>query len=71
MDRVNSAGILRSDLLQALQSPAMVRNARVTDTCILCRRNKVNAAGLCEVCYSLLNGAELRLATRWLSGEGP
>ena len=71
MDRVNPAGILRSDLLHALQTPSTVRNARQTDTCFLCRRNRVNPAGLCEVCYGLLNGAELRLASRWLSGEGP
>jgi len=71
MDRVNSEGILRRELTLALQTRSAVKNARTIDSCLLCRRGRVNPAGLCEVCYSLLDGPELRLATRWLSGEGP
>ena len=45
--------------------------ARKINSCLLCRRIGVNETGLCEVCYGMLDGEELRLATKWLTGEGP
>ena len=71
MERLNSEGIFRSDLLFVLGQSDRVRTARRIDACLLCRRKRVNESGLCDVCYTQLDGAELRLANRWLSGEGP
>ena len=71
MERLNSEGILRSDLAFALGSRKIVRDARKMDSCLLCRRKNVNEAALCDVCYSMLEGDELMLALKWLTGVGP
>jgi hypothetical protein len=71
MSRINSEGIPREDLLFALRTPRMVSEARRIDSCLLCRNRRVNEAGLCDVCYTMLDGEEFRLVGRWLSGEGP
>lgn len=71
MERVNSEGIRRVDLRLALRTRRMVAEARRVDTCLLCRRHKVNEAGLCDVCYSTLEGDELELAVAWMRGVGP
>ncbi|CAN5574715.1 hypothetical protein BH11ARM2_BH11ARM2_17180 [soil metagenome] len=71
MERWNSEGIRRNELLFALRTPRTVATARRINACLLCRRNSVNEAGLCVVCYSLLEGEEARMAERWLSGEEP
>lgn len=71
MERWNSEGILREMLVVALKDRDMVLTARRVDTCMLCRRKKVNEAGICEVCYGSLDGPELTLAVRWRSGVGP
>ncbi len=71
MDRINSEGIQRWRLSIALTDRHQVLNARKADMCLLCRRHRVNEAGLCDVCYSGLEGDEFRLASRWLSGVGP
>jgi hypothetical protein len=71
VDRVNSVGIRRQDLLWALGQPHVVRAARKRDSCLLCRAKRVNEAGLCGVCVTILSEAELRLAERWMSGSGP
>ena len=72
MERLNSEGILRDELRFALKSRRAVMSARRINSCLLCRRMGVNESGLCEVCYGLLDDAEeLRLANRWLTGEGP
>lgn len=71
MERLNSEGIRRDHLLQALKSRKTVYVARRIDSCLLCRRRSVNEAGLCDFCYSMLDGEELIAAVRWLSGEGP
>jgi len=71
MDRVNSEGIRRSDLIWVLKRRDLVREARRTDSCLLCCSNKTNAAGLCENCYGLLNDPELDLAERWMGGATP
>lgn len=55
----------------ALRDRKAVAIARRIDSCLLCRRSRVNDAGLCEVCYGMLDGAELDMATRWLRGDGP
>ena len=68
MDRVNSEGILRHQLAIALKDRRQVMEARKADVCLLCRRSRVNLCGLCEICYSALEGEELRLAGQWLSG---
>ena len=71
MERVNSEGIPRHDLAHYLRDRKSVIGARRIDTCMLCRRHKVNEAGLCDYCYSALDGEEARLAAVWLSGQGP
>jgi hypothetical protein len=71
VERYNSEGELREDLLLILQTPRKVLNARRIDTCILCRAKRVNESGLCVVCYSLLDGDELRMANRWMAGLEP
>jgi len=71
VERLNGEGILRRDLSFALKNRKMVSEARRINSCLLCRRIGVNEAGICSVCYSMLDGDELRLATRWLTGEGP
>jgi len=71
VERLNSEGIPRHTLKFALRTSRIVREARRIDSCLLCRRPSVNEAGLCDVCYSALDGEELQLATRWLSGFEP
>lgn len=71
MDRLNSEGIRRGELPFVLRQTDRVRTARRIDSCLLCRRKRVNEAGLCDVCFSQLEGEEMRLANRWLTGEGP
>jgi hypothetical protein len=61
--RLNSEGILRRDLPFALKNRRMVTDARRIDSCLLCRRPHVNEAALCDVCYAMLEGEELELAT--------
>lgn len=71
MERVNSEGILRSDLRWVLTQSRLVHAARRIDTCLLCRRRRVNEAGLCDVCHATLTDEELKLAEKWLRGTGP
>lgn len=71
MERLNSEGIPRSRLIHVLRQPLVVGKARTMDSCLLCRHTEVNAAGLCDACYTQLNDAEQALAQRWLTGEGP
>ncbi|MDR3692499.1 MAG: hypothetical protein P4L46_24165 [Fimbriimonas sp.] len=71
MERLNSEGILRYQLTVALKDRRQVLEARKVDTCMLCRRRGVSPCGLCEICYSGLEGEEFRLANKWLSGVGP
>jgi len=71
MERLNSEGIPRDQLLLALKDRKMVLTARRFDTCLLCRRRGVNEAGLCAVCWALLNDEELKQGTRWVTGVGP
>jgi hypothetical protein len=69
--RLNEEGVRPDQLIYALKNRKTVQDARMIDTCLLCRRGHVNMAGLCEICYGALNGAELEQAVRWLSGQGP
>jgi len=72
VDRLNSEGIRRHDLLVALNDRKQVLSARRINSCLLCRRLGVNEAGLCEICYSgLEDGPELKAAERWLRGDHP
>ena len=71
MDRDNSEGIVRSDLIWVLKRRDLVKVAVRADKCLLCRASRINAAGLCESCYGLLNDPELDLAERWLGGATP
>lgn len=70
-DRLNSEGIWRGDLLLTLKTPHLVRAAIAKGRCLLCQRPNLNAAGLCDVCYSQLQGEELRIATRYMDGLVP
>ncbi len=69
--RINGTGLKREDLAWALGRPDYVAQARKNNFCLLCREPHVNEAGLCKVCYSLLEDHELKLATQWLSGLRP
>lgn len=71
MDRLNSEGIPRGQLLYALSNRKIVENARKTDCCLLCCRADVNEAGLCRWCYSSLDQPEITAAVKWTSGVGP
>lgn len=71
VDRLNPEGIPRNQLSFVLGEPRRVREARRIDACLLCRHGRVNEAGLCESCTSMLDGEELRLVTRWTSGVAP
>lgn len=72
VERLNSEGIARDQLSWALTQHAVVQTARRINSCLLCRRIGVNEAGLCDVCYALLdNPEEQALVARWISGEGP
>lgn len=66
MRRSNSQGILRSDLLWCLRDGRPVREAVKEDRCLLCRADRVNAAGLCEGCSANLTDAEWEAATEWI-----
>ncbi len=71
MERLNSEGVLRAELGLTLKDRRKVMSARKINSCLLCRRLGVNDSGLCEICYGMLDGTELKLAERWLSGQGP
>lgn len=71
VDRLNPEGIARTQLAFVLTVPRRVHEARRIDACLLCRRSRVNEAGICEICYSMLDGEELRLAMRWTVGGAP
>jgi hypothetical protein len=70
-DRLNSEGIRRDQLVWVLTQRHIVLKARKVNSCLLCRRVGVNEAALCEVCHALLNDDEFRVASKWISGEGP
>lgn len=70
-DRFNSEGIPRRRLSIALRTRRVVLTARRIDSCLLCKRPEVNEAGVCAVCYAILNDEELGLAERWMRGQGP
>ena len=55
----------------ALRDRKQVLAARRVNSCLLCKRRQVNEAGLCEVCWGMLDGEELAMGERWLRGEGP
>ncbi|MBL8087490.1 MAG: hypothetical protein JNM85_05385 [Chthonomonas sp.] len=71
MDRETAAGIPRSSFLWALSRPDIVQQYRKINLCMLCRREGVNAAGICDNCYHVLNSPEIDAVQRWLSGVGP
>lgn len=66
--RYNSEGIPRDELVWALTQRRLVREARKIDSCLLCRRDGVNEAALCPICWAILDEIELTAATRWTSG---
>lgn len=71
MERLNSEGIPLQDLAATLRDRPKVITARRIDRCLLCRRPRVNEAGLCDSCYSVLPDAEAAIAHRWMRGDGP
>lgn len=71
VERLNSEGIQRHELPWALSQRRFVVAARRVNACLLCRGRGVNESGLCEVCFTMLDDEETRLAHRWLTGEGP
>jgi hypothetical protein len=71
VERVNSEGIPREQLIYALTQPKMVAHARRRNGCLLCRAKGVNEAGLCASCIPFLSREELKLMERWMAGVGP
>lgn len=72
MDRLNSEGINRDQLIWTLRNPRLVLSARRINSCLLCRRIGVNEAALCEVCYALISDPEeQRLINNWMTVGGP
>lgn len=71
MERLNSEGIRRQDLLWALGQVKVVMTARRIDSCLLCRRRGVDESGLCNVCGSALSDEEQSLVESWRRGTGP
>ena len=71
MDRVNAQGIPRRRLAWTLTQRRHVLHAIEEDACLLCRAPGLNEAGLCDVCYALLDDREIKIAERWLGGTGP
>ena len=71
MARWNSEGIRQEDLAWALGQKHIVPMYVRMDSCMLCRAQRVNEAGLCRTCYSLLDNPELELAVRWMNGVAP
>jgi hypothetical protein len=69
MRRFNSDGIERGELLIALRTVSVVRAAVARGSCLLCRKNSVNAAGLCEGCAANLSDIEQEAARPWLEGR--
>jgi hypothetical protein len=70
IERWNSEGIPRDQLVVALRTPRIVRFARRINSCLLCRRKSVNEAGICEVCTAnILDAEELRLIGEYRTGE--
>jgi len=68
VERWNSEGIPRDQLMWALTQRPVIRSFRKLDSCMLCRRKGVNEAALCEACFSMLDGIEFDSAQQWLSG---
>ena len=68
MRRLNSEGIERINLRDALSDGKLVRAARQRGMCMLCRGAPVTSAGLCEGCLANLTDEEIRLATPWMDG---
>ncbi len=68
MDRINPTGIPRDDLVYHLKRPDYVKIAVQTDSCLLCRSNRVNEAGLCNLCSAQLSTEELALVEQWMAG---
>ncbi len=71
MDRLNSEGIKRDQLLWTLNQRALVYAARRWKSCLLCKQGPVNEAGLCDVCTVLLSEQERHVVERWMAGVGP
>lgn len=71
VERMNSEAIPMHQLILALKDPKMVPEFRRIDRCLLCRRQRVNEAALCESCWALLGDDEIRQAERWLNGGQP
>ena len=71
VEKLNEEGLPRHRLLWAMRRGDFVREARRLDQCLLCRARRVNEAGLCDLCYSMLATDELRWAEKWLAGVMP
>ena len=71
MSRINSEGIKRDDLAWVLTERRFVIEARKLNKCLLCKKEGVLESGLCNLCYSMLDGDELLLAEKWHRGTGP
>lgn len=69
--RVHPEGVRRSELAWVLTQPHLVETAVRIDRCLLCRDQRVNEAGLCDICFSHLDPEEQALADAWCAGAMP
>lgn len=71
MERWNSEGIPRDQLMFTLQQGYAVKVAIRIQKCMLCRSQGVNEAGLCHMCMTFLSDEESRLVERFMNGMEP
>ena len=68
MDRIHPEGIPREDVTLTLNRPDHVKMAVKNDSCLVCKGNRVNEAGLCDVCTAQCSAEELKLVEQWMAG---
>lgn len=68
MRRLNSEGLDRNHLIDALGREWAVRRAIRMNSCLLCRNSPVTSAGLCEGCLANLTDEEVEAARPWIEG---
>ncbi|MCE9559907.1 MAG: hypothetical protein K8R88_13280 [Armatimonadetes bacterium] len=71
MTRWNAEGVHLKDLPYALSRVDIVSLYRNMNRCMLCMRVGVNEAGVCGVCYSMLDGEPLKAVLEWTMGKRP
>lgn len=71
MERWNSEGIPRDQLMFILRQGFAVKTAIRIQKCMLCRASGVNEAGICHMCMAFLSDEESRLVEKFMNGMEP